>query len=656
MKQFVYSFNEGSEEMRSLLGTKGAVLAEMMQSGLPVPFGFTVTTQACRRYFENGRVLSAEIAEEIFNKMAELEDVTGKVFGGAENPLFVSVRTGAAVEMPGLAETILNLGMNAETPADAKAQLLEAICDSFDSWESTKASEYRRKNRLVGGSAFDTEELSGAAVSVQRMVFGNFNENSAVGIISTRDCISGEKKITGKFLTNAQGNELSRYMADVQDISRMTKHFPKSHENLIKIAGILEKHFKDAQTVQFTIEDSKLYILLTSDAERTPAAALKMAVDMTNEEIITEKEAILRLKTEDLQELLRMRKGRCALDDAPELRVCFFKLMEWADEVRELKVRANADDAKQAQRALDFGAEGIGLCRTENLFFNEEKMLMVRRMLLSEDEEERRSINARFKAIQKENFKEIYRIMGERPVTIRLLDLSINDILPREEENPMLGNRGCRLELAMPKIAEVQTEAVIEAALEVRREIEADIIPEILIPMISTTEELHMIKTVVKAAAESCIKASGEELEYLIGTMVETPRAALTADKIARESDFFSFGTNDLTQMVYGLSREDTGMIIDTYVEKGVLQENPFRTLDLDGVGRLMELAAAAGKRAHPRLKLGICGEQASDPRSIEFCQKIGMNYLSCAPVKVPTTKLAAAQAAVKAAGNEEER
>ena len=436
----------------------------------------------------------------------------------------------------------------------------------------------------------------------------------------------------------------------------MSEHFPKSYENLVKITGILEKHFKDVQTVQFTIEDSKLYILLTETAQRTPSAALKMAVDMTDEEIITEKEAILRLRTEDLQELLQMRKGRCALDDAPELRAYFSKLMEWADEVRELKVRANADDAKQARQALDFGAEGIGLCRTENMFFDEEKMLMVRRMLLSEDEEERRSINAQLKAIQKENFKDIYRIMGERPVTIRLLDLPINDILPMEEENPMLGNRGCRLELAMPKIAEAQTEAIIEAALEVRDEIEMEIIPEILIPMVSTMEELRMVKTVVKAAAESCIKESGKEMEYLIGAMIETPRAALTADKIAQESDFFSFGTNDLTQMVYGLSREDTGMIIETYVEKGVLHENPFRTLDLDGVGRLMELTAVTGRRVHPRMKLGICGEQASDPRSIEFCHKIGMNYLSCAPVKVPTTKLAAAQAAVKAAGNEEER
>lgn len=655
MKQFVYSFNEGSGEMRSLLGTKGAALAEMMQSGLPVPFGFTVTTEACRRYFENGRVLPAEIAEEIFNKMAELEDVTGKVFGEKKNPLFVSVRTGASAPMPGLAETILNLGMNAETPEEAKEQLLEAICDSFDSWKSSKAFEYRKKGRFFWENDSDSEE-NGAAVSVQRMVFGNLNEDSAVGIVSTRECANGGNRLSGKFLTNAQGNELTQRTEEVQDISHMTEHFPKSYETLIKITGILEKHFKDVQTVQFTIEDSKLYILLTETAERTPAAALKMAVDMTNEEIITEKEAILRLQTEDLQELLRMRKGRCALDDDPELRAYFSKLMEWADEVRELKVRANADDAKQTQQALDFGAEGIGLCRTENMFFDGEKMLMVRRMLLSEDEEECRSINAQLKEMQKENFKGIYRIMGERPVTIRLLDLPINDILPMEEENPMLGNRGCRLELAMPKIAEAQTEAVIEAALEVRSEIGADIVPEILIPMVSTLEELRMVKTVVKAAAESCIKASGEKMEYLIGTMIETPRAALTADKIAQESDFFSFGTNDLTQMVYGLSREDMGMIIETYVEKGVLHENPFRTLDLDGVGRLVELAAVTGKRAYPRLKLGICGEQASDSRSIEFCHKIGMNYLSCAPIKVPTTKLAAAQAAVKAAENEEER
>lgn len=639
--------------MRNLLGNKGAVLAEMMQIGMPVPFGFTVTTEACREYAENGSALTEELTAEIYEKISELESVTGKTFGDPQNPLFVSVRTGIASDAAaaGMTKTVMNVGAGAETAEEAKKSLLEAVFDAFDRWNDPEADEYRRRNAFTE----ETENCTdGIAVSVQAMVFGDAGDDCAAGILSTRDCISGEKKLCGCFLRNTQGPVYNDTEETAEDFDTMSEVFPKAYESLVKIAAILERHYKEAQNIEFTIEHNKLYILQTQTAERTPAAALKMAVDMVEEELISKKAALLRLDAEDMRKLLEIKKEELLPSESERLKEDFEKLLEWADEIRDLKIRANADDLLQAEQAAAFGAEGIGLCRTENMFFDEKKLALIREMLKSRDEKHKAEIIERLKEMQKENCKEIFRVMGENPVTIRLLDLPMNDILPMEEENPMLGNRGCRLELAMPDITAAQTEAIAEAAIEIKNESGVEVHPEILIPMVTTEEELIQVRTIILDAAQKCMEAAETQIELSVGTMIETPRAALTADKIALVSDFFSFGTNDLTQFVYGLSREDAGMIVDTYMQRGILKENPFKVLDAEGVGRLVELAAANGKHTKPKLKLGICGSQACDPASIEFCHKIGMNYLSVAPLKVPIAKLAAAQAAVRNEGKGE--
>lgn len=660
MKQFVYSFNEGSKEMRNLLGNKGANLAEMMQIGLPVPFGFTVTSKACAEFYENGCRITEEMENEIFDKIAELEDVTGKTFGRGENPLLVSVRTGAAVFVPGLAKTVLNVGINDETAEalcrltgnrefaydtyrrfnamyaeivgdgekgtlqDARTQLLGAVKAAFLSWNSEEAQSYRRHHD------FNPEEVQGAAVSVQAMAFGNLGNASAVGIAATRCCETGEKKLTGNFAVRAQGNEADTTNIR-QDISRLADNFPKVYEAIQKISGILERHYKDVQTIEFTIENNKLYMLQTSAADRTAEAALKIAVDMVSEELITQKTAILRQDAEKMEQVIsKIESG--AIPCESELKRNYDTLMEWVDDVRELKVRVNADSAGQAAEAAKLGAEGIGLCRTENMLYNDGKMPMLKEMLLTRDIAKRKEMLQNLKEEQKRNFEQLYRIMGERPVTIRLLDLPVT----------------------LPEITEMQTEAVIEAALKVSKETESDIKIEILIPMISTLEELRRVKKTISEAAKACTADSDNNPDILIGTMIETPRAALIADKIAAECDFFSFGTNDLTQMVFGFSREaEASGVIENYVENGILSEDPFKTLDTDGVGRLVELAASIGKHTKQKLKLGICGNQASDSRTIDFCHRIGINYLSCPPGRVPAAKLAAAQAAVRNEGKE---
>lgn len=638
MKQFIYSFNEGSKEMRNLLGNKGANIAEMMQIGLPVPFGFTITAKACSKFYENGCQLTEEMEEEIFEKIAELEDVTGKTFGAGENPLLVAVRTGAAVSMPGLAETILNLGINDETaealckrtgdkafaedtygrfrqmyrktvgcpeeeavPQDVRQQLICAVKAAFLSWESEEAKAYRARY------VYEPSDIEGVAVNIQAMVFGNLGNHSAVGMAATRDCETGEKELSGSFAAKTQGKDIAN-AKDRKDISRLTESFPKAYESLIKISGILEKHYKDAQNMEFTIENSKLYMLQTSTAERTPEAALKIAVDMVSEEIIAPKTAILRQNADNMEELVaQIRQGKG--EKTAELKENYRILMDWVDDVRELKVRVNADNEEQARNAMELGAEGIGLCRTENMICESGEVLET------------------FKANQRSEFERIYRIMGEKPVTIRLLDIPVT----------------------LPEITEIQTEAIIEAALAVGEETEKDMEIEILVPMVSTLEEFKRVKRRVEKAVLRCTQNAEHKPEILLGTMIETPRAALIADKIAAECDFFSFGTNDLTQMVFGLSRdEEAASVIDDYIANGILKENPFKTLDIDGVGRLVEFAASMGKHAKAKLKLGICGEQAADVKSIEFCHKIGMNYLSCAPAKVPAAKLAAAQAAVR--------
>lgn len=638
MKQFIYSFNEGSKEMRNLLGNKGANIAEMMQIGLPVPFGFTITTKACSKFYENGCELTTEMEEEIFEKITELEDVTGKTFGGGENPLLVSVRTDAAVSMPGLAETILNLGINDETaealckiagdrsfaediyqrfkqmyrktvgcpeeeavPQDVRQQLVCAVKAAFLSWESEEAKVYRAK------LASEPSETEGVAVNIQAMVFGNLGENSAVGMATTRNCETGEKELSGSFVVKTQGKDITD-SKEMKDISKLTDNFPKAYESLIKISGILEKHYKDVQNMEFTIENNKLYMLQTSTADRTAEAALKIAVDMVSEEIIMPKTAILRQDANNMEGLVsQIRQGQG--EKITALKENYRVLMDWVDDVRELKVRVNVDSEEQARNALELGAEGIGLCRSENMICESGEMLET------------------FKQNQRSEFERIYRVMGEKPVTIRLLDLPVT----------------------LPEITEIQTEAIIEAALAVGKETENNIEIEILVPMVSTLEEFKRVKKRVEKAAMRCTQNVEHKPEILVGTMIETPRAALIADKIAAECDFFSFGTNDLTQMVFGLSRDEEATdVIEDYIANGILKENPFRTLDVDGVGRLVEFAASMGRHTKPKLKLGICGEQASDARSIEFCHKIGMNYLSCQPAKVPAAKLAAAQAAVR--------
>ncbi len=702
--------------MRSLLGTKGANLAEMMQIGLPVPFGFTITAEACATYFENGCKMPEEMVTEIFDKIKELEDVTGKTFGGGENPLLVSVRTGSAVYVPGLAETMLNVGMNdevaaalgrlaaaataasadsaaaaagasgsssepgaaaeargaepqaaparsaapaasqpaggagpaaafaadtyarfrsmyteivlggqpGEIPQDARAQLLAAIEAAFQSWNCEKAASYRAKEHL------DPEMVLGVATNIQAMVFGNLGEKSAVGIATTRNCMTGEKKFTGSFVQGTQGNEREKSNSP-QDITALEANFPKAYESLQKIAAILEKHYKCVQSMEFTIENGKLYMLQTSEASMSTEAALRIAVDMATEELITPKTAILRQEPEKISEIIAMIKAGGG--KATELKADYDKLMEWVDEVRELRVRVNADTGSQALRAARLGAEGIGLCRTENLILASGEMPLLEELLRMPEGSERTAKLRTLKNRIEDEFEELFRIMGDRPVTIRLFDLPVT----------------------LRDIAAMQTQAIVEAACTVSDELEHDIIPEILVPMISTATELRKVKATILEAAKHTMEKLGKELEIQIGAMIETPRAALVADKIAAECDFFSFGTNDLTQMVFGISRdsEATG-VIATYVDNGILRENPFKTLDINGVGRLMELAAKMGKHEKARLKLGICGAQASDARSIEFCHKIGMNYLSCPPDRVPAAKLAAAQAAVKFEQDEE--
>ncbi len=671
MNKFVYSFNEGSKEMRNLLGTKGASLAEMMQIGLPVPFGFTVTTQACEAFYENGCKISEEIEAEIFEKIAELESVTGKTFGGGQNPLLVSVRCGAACFVPGLAETILNLGINDKTadtigkltgdrkfaedsyklflrtygqamerageaaaaPQDAGQQLLGAVRAAFLAWGAQEPSAYRSRNRI------DPEAACGVAVSVQAMAFGNLGADSAVGIATTRDCLTGESRLTGGFALRTIGEhgladglapktqcEAGKAGEMLQDLASLAERFPKAYESLQKIAGILERHYSRVQRMEFAIQENKLYILQAEEAELTPEAELKIAVDMASEDLINRKTAILRQNPENMARLAE-KAGSIASGDNSQIAANYAKLMEWIDEFRELKVRVNADSSQQAREAARLGAEGIGLCRTENLIRLMGEMPLLEELLRTASGKERAEKLHILKASMRRELEAIFCEMGENPVTIRLLDLPVT----------------------LRDVTAMQTEAIIEAAQKAKEATEGEIKAEILVPMISTVAELQKVKAAVLEAARRCADKSGRTFEIQLGAMIETPRAALIADKLAEECDFFSFGTNDLTQMVFGISRDtEASGVIANYVENEILTQNPFETLDIDGVGRLMEFAAKAGKHTKPRLKLAICGKQASDGRSIDFCHRIGMSYISCLPGMVPAAKLAAAQAAAR--------
>ena len=870
--KIVYSFNEGSKEMRGLLGGKGANLAEMTRIGLPVPFGFTITTEACNKYYEDGRKITQEVVDAIYEKLADLEQVTGKTFGSTENPLLVSVRSGAVISMPGMMDTILNLGLNddsveglakrtgnrrfamdsyrrfiqmfgdvvqeiskekfdkifdgqkekrgvkfdveltaedleeviagykelvkAETgkefPQDPREQLIEAVKAVFRSWMNDRAILYRKLNGISGSL--------GTAVNVQSMVFGNMGDDSGTGVAFTRSPSTGEKKIFGEFLVNAQGEDVVAGVRTPLNIDEMEKAFPEAYNDFVRIANLLEKHYKDTQDMEFTVEDGKLYMLQTRNGKRTAQAAVKIAVDMVEEGLIDKETAVTRLEPQQIDQLLHpmfeageLKKaknvarglpaspgaasghiyftaeeateaaakgekvllvraetspedlagmvaaegiltarggmtshaavvargmGKCCVAGCSEAKVDegsktlvfdsgasykegdvisingstgdvydgavktvepdvsgdFATLMGWADEIRTLKVRTNADNPRDAKQAVDFGCEGIGLCRTEHMFFEEERIPAIRRMIVAETTEERQEALEIIRPFQQGDFKEMYKVLEDRPMTVRLLDPPLHEFLPQTEAeireladtmdmsyeklqdivddlhelNPMLGTRGCRLAVLYPEVAVMQTEAIIGAALEVKKECGFDIVPEIMIPLVGSAKELTFVKERVVETADKMIAESGIEMKYMVGTMIEIPRACLTADEIAKEAEFFSFGTNDLTQMTLGFSRDDTGKLLEYYVDKGIYDEDPFKTLDVNGVGKLIEMSVKLGKQARPNIKLGICGEHGGDPKTIDFCHKVGLSYVSCSPFRVPIARLAAAQAAIR--------
>ena len=740
MAKYVYSFNEGTKDMRTLLGVKGANLAEMTNMGLPVPFGFTITTEACNLYLSDG-TLDGEIIDEIKQHLADLEEVMNKSYGDVNDPLLISVRAGAPVSMPGMMTTIVNLGLNDEAvkgfanksantrfaydcymrliqsfgiwaknidrslfndalrthmksagvaqddelseeqlkaviadykriylsetgdefPQDSYAQLKDAIIAVFKSWNADMAVNYRIEN--------DISDAIGTAVNVQSMVFGNLGKNSCIGYASSRNPETGEKKLEGEFLINSQGGDLRAGVKKPQPIEEMAIAFPEAYERFKKIAHTLENHFKDVQRLEFTVEDGKLFMMQTRVAKRTAEAAVKIAVDLANEGVIDEDTAVMRIDPSQIEQLLpEPDEERIA-----EIKGYTAKILSWADNAKTLKVRTNADNPKEAAQAKAFGAEGIGLIRTEHMFFEEERLPKMRHMVLSDSEEERRAALAELLEYQKEDFKRIYKEMSDMPVTIRLLDPPLRAFLPQNDEdirkasnefgipyekvlnktlglqqyNPMLGHRGGRLAVTYPEITEMQTEAIISSALEVLKEDGTDIMPEIMVPFISHAKELAYIRNTIKTVADRLIEESGEEMKYLVGTMIEVPRAAMTADEIAEEAEFFSFGTNDMTMMGFGLSRLDCADIIKEYMDKGIFEKNPFDTLDMAGVGSLMKMAVEGGKKTRANIKLGICGEHGGNPETIKFCHDLGLNYVSCAPHLVPIARLAAAHASI---------
>ena len=870
-KQYVYLFNEGNASMKNLLGGKGANLSEMTILGIPVPQGFTVTTEACNKYYEDDKKISQDIIEEIENKMSELEKITGKKFGSLENPLLVSVRSGARVSMPGMMDTILNLGLNDESveamakltnnprfaydsyrrfiqmfadvvmgvekrlfedlldevkeekgykidtdltaedlkdlvvkfkalykkekgedfPSNPKEQLIEAVTAVFRSWNNPRAIVYRRLNDIPGEW--------GTAVNVQEMVFGNKGETSGTGVAFSRNPANGDNELYGEYLMNAQGEDVVAGIRTPEPISHLEAQNPEIYKQFTDIVNTLEKHYRDMQDMEFTIEDGKLYFLQTRNGKRTAQAALKIAVDLVEEGMLTKEEAILKVEPKQLDTLLhpafasdglkeakivakglpaspgaacgkiaftaeeaKERKangekvvlvrletspediegmiaaegiltvrggmtshaavvargmGTCCVagcgelkvneeartlevngqvltfDDyisidgstghiyaeqvktvSPEITGHFATFMGWADEIRKLKVRTNADTPRDTKQAVEFGAEGIGLCRTEHMFFAEDRILAVREMILAKNEDSRRVALEKLLPMQREDFIGMYEALEERPATIRFLDPPLHEFLPNEEEdinalakeigvspaeiknvvaelhefNPMMGHRGCRLAVSYPEIAEMQTRAIIEAAIEVKKNKGYNIVPEIMIPLIGEIKELKYVKNVVVETAKTVMEEKGIQLDYKVGTMIEIPRAALTADKIAEEAEFFSFGTNDLTQMTFGFSRDDAAKFLKDYYEKGIYEQDPFAKLDQEGVGELMRIACEKGKATRPDIKLGICGEHGGDPSSVEFCHNLGLNYVSCSPYRVPLARLAAAQAQVK--------
>ena len=874
-KKYVYLFSEGNANMRELLGGKGANLAEMTHIGLPVPQGFTITTEACTQYYEDGKKINDEIMNEIMLYVAKMEEINGKQFGDLKNPLLVSVRSGARASMPGMMDTILNLGLNDEVveamiagnddpkfkrfvydsyrrfiqmfsdvvmevgkkyfeqlidemkekkgvkfdvdltaddlkelaqqfkaeykskigedfPSDPKVQLYEAIRAVFRSWDNPRANVYRRDN--------DIPYSWGTAVNVMPMVFGNLNNNSGTGVAFTRDPATGEKKLMGEFLVNAQGEDVVAGVRTPMPIAQMEEKFPDAYNQFVDVCKTLENHYRDMQDMEFTVENGKLYMLQTRNGKRTAQAALKIACDLVDEGMRTEQEAVLMIDPRNLDTLLHPQFDAKALkkaeaigkglgaspgaacgkivftaDDAKEWKArgekvvlvrletspediegmkaaqgiltvrggmtshaavvargmgtccvsgCseivmdeenkkftlagktfhegdyisidgstgniydgiiptvdatiageFGRIMAWADKYRKLRVRTNADTPRDAKKARELGAEGIGLCRTEHMFFGEGRIDAFREMICSETVEEREKALAKILPMQQADFEALYEALEGTPVCIRFLDPPLHEFVPTAEEdiealaktqgksvetikaiiaslhefNPMMGHRGCRLAVTYPEIAKMQTSAVIRAAINVKKaHPDWNVKPEIMIPLVGEVKELKYVKNFVVETADAEIKAAGVELEYEVGTMIEIPRAALTADEIAKEADFFCFGTNDLTQMTYGFSRDDAGKFLNAYYDAKIFENDPFAKLDQVGVGKLMEMAINLGRPVNNHLHIGICGEHGGDPTSVEFCHRIGLDYVSCSPFRVPIARLAAAQAAIK--------
>ena len=874
MIKYVYAFKDGNKDMRNLLGGKGANLAEMTNLGLPIPAGFTITTEACTNYYDNGKEISEEIRKQIFSALKELEKKQGKKFGDMNDPLLVSVRSGARASMPGMMDTILNLGLNdisvegfakktnnprfaydsyrrfiqmysdvvmevnksffekiidelkeekgvkydteltiddlkelvkrfkkvysehmngEEFPQDPIEQLMGAVKAVFRSWDNPRAIVYRRMNDIPGDW--------GTAVNVQSMVFGNMGNTSGTGVAFTRDPATGEKGIYGEYLINAQGEDVVAGVRTPEPISKLKEDLPDCYDEFVAIAHKLEDHYRDMQDMEFTIEEGKLYFLQTRNGKRTAKAAIKIACDLVDEGMITPEEAVMRIDAKSLDQLLhptfdessladatvigealpaspgaasgkvvftaedakRLGKGGkgervvlVRLETTPEdiegmvasqgiltvrggrtshaavvargMGTCcvagcgaivineeakefslggytfhegdyisldgntgkiykgdiktneatvsgdFGRIMSWTDEYRTLKVRTNADNPRDTKRAIELGAEGIGLCRTEHMFFEEERIPKIRKMILSETVEEREKALNELIPFQKGDFKAMYKELKGLPMTVRYLDPPLHEFLPTLEEdikalakdmnvtvehlknkiaelhefNPMMGHRGCRLAVTYPEIAKMQTRALMEAAIEVEEEENIDINPEIMIPLVGETKELKFVKDIVVETAEMVKKEKNSDIKYQVGTMIEIPRACITADEIAKEAEFFSFGTNDLTQMTFGFSRDDAGKFLDAYYQNKIYEIDPFAKLDQVGVGALVKMAAEKGRKTRPDIKLGICGEHGGEPTSVEFCHNVGLNYVSCSPYRVPIARLAAAQAKLK--------
>ena len=872
--KYVYLFSEGDGSMRELLGGKGANLAEMTKLGLPVPQGFTISTEACTQYYEDGRQINDEIQAQIMEYVGKMEEITGKKFGDKENPLLVSVRSGARASMPGMMDTILNLGLNEEVvevmakksgnprwaydcyrrfiqmysdvvmevgkkyfeelidqmkesrgvtqdteltaddlkelaeqfkaeykekigsdfPSDPKEQLMGAVKAVFRSWDNPRANVYRRMNEIPYSW--------GTAVNVQMMAFGNMGDDCGTGVAFTRSPSTGEKKLFGEFLTNAQGEDVVAGIRTPMPISQMAEKFPEAFKQFQEVCNLLESHYHDMQDMEFTVENGKLYMLQTRNGKRTPAAAIKIACDLIDEGMKTEQEALLMLDPKQLDALLHPQfdptalksakpvasalaaspgaacgkivftaedaveqgqkgekvvlvrletspediegmqyaqgiltvrggmtshaavvargMGTCCVSGCGDIKMdeankkftlagreyhegdyisldgttgniygealptvpasteggYFGRIMELSDKYRQMEVRTNADTPRDAKQAVAFGAQGIGLCRTEHMFFDPDRIAAIREMICSDTVEERKAALAKLEPMQQGDFEQLYEALGGRHVNIRFLDPPLHEFVPTEEKdiellaeaqgksvddikaiisslhefNPMMGHRGCRLAVTYPEIAAMQTEAVIKAAINVQKaHPDWNIVPEIMIPLVGEVKELKFVKKTVTETADAIIAESGMDLKYKVGTMIEIPRAAITADKIAEEAEFFSFGTNDLTQMTFGFSRDDAGKFLGAYYENKIYENDPFARLDQEGVGQLVKIAAEKGRATRPDIMLGICGEHGGDPSSIEFCHNVGLNYVSCSPFRVPIARLAAAQAAIKA-------